>query len=161
MAAKPPDEQTRERVIESWMLTIVQDGGVARLDDLHIDQIDEQWKPRETWIHGGLEAFRLALKVRDRHQLPFNVGLGFSLESGGEFAGFDFQTGEEFMASVDWSPPSLYIFEPGKGPSIGAADVRKLNRNIFPSLPQTATCCGIEFREMQTDERRRSIFLEG
>jgi hypothetical protein len=27
--------------LEAWMLTIVQDGGVARFDDLQIDQIDE------------------------------------------------------------------------------------------------------------------------
>jgi hypothetical protein len=47
-----------------------------------LDQIDAQWKPRETWIQGGLEAFRLALMARDRHQLRFTVGLGFSLKSG-------------------------------------------------------------------------------
>jgi hypothetical protein len=161
MAAKSSNENAREHTIETWMLTIVQDGGVARFDDLHIDQIDEQWKPREMWIQGGVEAFRLALMVRDRHQLPFTVGLGFSLESGEQLTSVDFQTGEEFMARVDWSPPSLYLFGPGREPSIETAVIQKLNRNLFPGLPQTASCYHTEFREIRTNERRHSVFLEG
>jgi hypothetical protein len=161
MAEEPSNGHARERSIEAWMLTIVQDGGVGRFDDLHIDQIDEQWKPRETWIHGGLEAFRLALKVRDHHQLPYVVGLGFSLKSEDQLPDGDFQTGEEFMARVDWSPPSLYLFERGNKPSIATTVVRTLNRNLFPGLPQTASCYWTEFREMHTNEGRRSVFLEG
>jgi hypothetical protein len=72
----------REHSIEAWMLTTVRDGGVVRMEDLHIDRIDETWKAREYWIQGGLEAFRLALMLRDRRQIPFAVALGFSLESG-------------------------------------------------------------------------------
>src|ERR1700686_1108829 len=161
MAARPPNEPARERAIEAWLLAIVQYGGVARFDNLHIDQIDELWKPREMWIQGGLEAFRLALTVRDSHNFRFIVGLGFSLESGGQYTGVDFQTGEEFVARVDWSPPSLYLFEPGKEPSIETTVVRKLNRNIFPGLPERANCYCIEFRERGTHERRRSVFVEG
>jgi len=111
MATKPLDEQARERVIEAWMLRIVRDGGIARFDNLHIDQIDEGWEPREMWVQGGMEAFRLALMVRDRHKFRFIVGLGFSLESGATSTDFDFQTGEELISRVDWSAPSLYLFE--------------------------------------------------
>jgi hypothetical protein len=119
------------------------------------------WKPREMWIQGGLEAFRIALLERDRHQLHFIVGLGFSLEPEEQFAHVDFQTEEQFMSRVDWSPPSLYLFEPGKEPSIGTTVVRKLNRNLFPGLAQTASCYCAEFRETRTNEYRRNVFLEG
>jgi hypothetical protein len=161
MAAKPRNEQARERTIEAWMLTIVQDGGIARFDDLHIDRIDDQWKQREMWIQGGLEAFRLALMVRDRHQLPFTVGLGFSLDSEKQLAGVEFQTADEFIARVDWSPPSLYLFEPGTEPSSQTTALRNLSRNLFPGLPETTSCYCIEFREKDTNEHRRSVFLEG
>jgi hypothetical protein len=41
MATTPSIEQARERTIEAWMLRIVQDDGVARFDDLQINQIDK------------------------------------------------------------------------------------------------------------------------
>jgi hypothetical protein len=91
MSLKPTREQTREYSVEAWMLTTVRDGGVAKIDDLHIDKIDEAWKPREFWVPKGLEAFRMALMLRDRHHLPFAVALGFSLESGEHSTGVNFQ----------------------------------------------------------------------
>jgi len=161
MVSTQPSEQAREHAIQVWMLKIAQDGGNARFDDLHIDHIDELWKPREMWIEGGVEAFRLALQVRDRCQVPFIVGLGFSLESDEQCADVDFQTGAEFMSRVDWSPPSLYLFERGKEPRIGTAVVRELNRSLFPGLPETVRCYYISFRETPTNEYRCSVFLEG
>lgn len=110
------------------MLTTIQDGGVARFDDLHIDRIDELWKPREMWIPGGLEAFRLALMLRDRHQLPFTVALGCSLESGEQLANVDFQTVDELGAKLNWTPPSLYLFTPGKEPR--AENVRAIENGV-------------------------------
>jgi hypothetical protein len=161
MATRPPNDQAGESAIEAWMLRIVQDGGVARFDDLHIDQIDELWKSREMWIQGGVEAFRLALMLRDRHNLHFAVGLGFGLDPRDQSAEVNFKTQGELMANVDWSPPSLYLFERGKEPSINATLVRKLGRNLLPNLPETASCYCIEFREMDTNESRRSVFVEG
>jgi hypothetical protein len=161
MAARPPNEPARERAVETWMLTIVQYGGIARFDDLHIGEIDELWKPREMWIEGGVEAFRLALILRDRHNLRFAVGLGFGLDSRHQSTGVDFQTQGELMANVDRSPPSLYLFEPGKEPSNQTTVVLKLSRGLFPGLPETASCYCIEFREIDTNECRRSVFVEG
>jgi hypothetical protein len=93
--------------------------------------------------------------------LRFIVGLGFSLESGEQFPCVDFQTGDELMARVDWSPPSLYLFEPGKEPSVETDVVQKLNRSLFPGLPETASSYFIEFRETNTDDCRHSVFVEG
>jgi hypothetical protein len=167
---KANEETARKGAIEAWMLTIVRDGGVARLDDLHIDKIDEQWKPREMWIKGGQEAFRLALTLRDHHLLPLTVGLGFSLESRKQCTGVDFQTKEELMATLDWSPPSLYLFERGTEPRTSAAwatregsvhpnvVIQDLNRNLFNSQ---AACYYIEFCRVGSEEYSRSVFLEG
>jgi hypothetical protein len=35
-----------EQIIEKWMLTVSQNGGIQRSDDLHIDRIDEAWRSR-------------------------------------------------------------------------------------------------------------------
>jgi hypothetical protein len=161
----------REHSIEAWMLTTVGDGGVVRMDDLHIDRVDETWKSREYWIQGGLEAFRLALMLRDRHQIPFVVALGFSLESGEHFTDVNFQNTKELGEKLNWTPPSLYLFEPGKTPRTNAvredgaveADlvVRELNRDLFGDSVQPANCYYIEFRQLQSAEYSRSVFLEG
>jgi len=97
MSLKATPEQAREHSIEAWMLTKIRDGGVVRMDDLHVDKIDEAWKPRECWVQSGLEAFRMASMSRDRHHLPFTVALGFSLESGEHFTGVDFQNTTELF----------------------------------------------------------------
>ena len=163
MSLEPTREQTREYSIESWMRTIVRDGGVVRMDDLHIDKIDEAWKPRECWLQSGLEAFRMALMLRDRHHLPFTVALGFSLESGKHLTGVDFQNPTELDEKLNWAPPSLYVFEPGKTPRTDITNVviRELEPGFFGDAVQPANCYYVEFRQAQSSEYNRSVFLEG
>ena len=55
------------------MLDIATDGGVEKFDDLHIDEIDENWKPRERWFEAGIKAFRIAMELRKEYELPFLV----------------------------------------------------------------------------------------
>jgi hypothetical protein len=162
MSLKPTPEQTPEHAIETWMLTIVRDGGILRTDDLHIDKIDEAWKPRECWVQNGLEAFRTALTLRDCHHLPFTVALGFSLESGDHFDGVDFQNTAELVEQLNWTPPSLYLFEPGKTPRTNISDIviRELRPDFFGITVQSANCYYIEFQS-QWNEWNRSVFLEG
>ena len=163
MSLKPTPEQAREYSIETWMLTIVRDGGVVRFDDLHIDKIDEAWKRRECWVPKGLEALRIALKLRDRHHLPFTVALGMSLESSEHSTGVNFQNTAELVEQLDWSPPSLYLFEPGKTPRTHTTDViiRDLLPDFFGAIVQQTNCYYIEFRQSQSNDYNRSVFLEG
>ena len=98
---------THQEIIERWMLSAATDGGIRRLDELHIDDIDPEWKSKSEWLSGGLVVFRLAVEIRDRHKLPLTVGVGFSLEAGEELRGVDFHTSVEFRERFDWSPPSL------------------------------------------------------
>jgi hypothetical protein len=133
------------------------------MDDLHVDKIDETWKPRECWVQSGLEAFRMALMLRDRHHLPFTVALGFSLKSSKHFTGADFQNAAELAEKLNWVPPSLYLFEPGKTPRTKITDVviRELKPGCFGATIQLADCYCIEFRQPQSSEYNCSVFLEG
>jgi hypothetical protein len=71
------NKRSREEVIENWMLSIFKNGGIARFDDLRIHVIDSSWEQRARWVEGGLEAFRLAQTLRDRHDLPSELLLHF------------------------------------------------------------------------------------
>jgi hypothetical protein len=38
------------------MLATISNGGIERLDDLHVDEIDENWKQRTNWIPASIRA---------------------------------------------------------------------------------------------------------
>jgi hypothetical protein len=153
-----------EATIEGWMSAIVMERGVLRFDDLHIDQIDSTWKHRDQWIEGGREAFRMAIGVRNRNQLPFVVGLGFSLESGGKALGIDFRTKQELHAKLDSSPPSLYLFRRGGEPrtQVSAAEgtVQYFDPAMLGALGDVL-CYYLEFKQPGFTKFYRSAFVEG
>jgi hypothetical protein len=158
------DNRKREEAIENWMLTIVDDGGILRLDDLHIDEIDSAWKDRNRWVEGGLEAFRAARKLRDRHGLPLTVAVAFSLDSDGQRRGIDFQTRSELEEKLNWSPPSLYLFHRGEEARRKKAfgdPAQQLNPSIFAIYGANVACYYFEFKQQDADEYCRSVFIEG
>ena len=158
------DNRRREEVIQEWMLAIVDDGGVRRFDDLHIDQIDSAWEDREHWVEGGLKAFRLAQVLRDRNGLPFTVGLSFSLASDRRALGVDFRTQRELEGRLNWSPPSLHLFQRGEEPRSQMAlgdSVQDLNSSIFALQGAGVVCYYLEFLQKDAEECCRSVFIEG
>jgi hypothetical protein len=166
-------EQTREEVVERWMLAAVRDGGVERFDDLHVDRIEAQWKERKAWVSAGLDAYRVAVVLRDRHQLPFVVTLGFSLESGERLPDMGLKTMEELTGRLDWSPPSLYLFHPGRTPCSEATRaiaekvvedsvvIQELNPAMFGVEVSAARAYYMVFRPTGSSEATSSLFIEG
>src|SRR5215471_6154128 len=119
-------DSRRETKIREWMPATVSNGGIERLDDLHVDDIDENWKQRANWISASIRAYELAVKLQSDLGLGVTVALAFSLLDG---MGQTFDTEEEFESQLDWSPPSLYLFK---------ADDRKHLSNVirFDPLPK-------------------------
>jgi len=147
--------------IERWMSAIVIDGGVLGFDDLHIGSTR---KHRDQWIEGGLDAFRMAIGVRNRNQLPFVVGLGFSLESGGKALGIDFRTKQELHAKLDSSPPSLYLFRRGGEPNTQVSAAEGTVQYFDPAIlgaQGDLRCCYLEFKQPGFTKFYRSVFVEG
>ena len=95
------------------MLATVSDGGIERLDDLHVDDIDAGWKDPSSWVSAGLTAYGLALGIRRELGLDVTVALAFSLLDGQDTSEDVFDTQAEFEKQLDWSPPSLYLFKVG------------------------------------------------
>lgn len=158
----PALDRNPEDIIERWMLQIATDDGVDRFDDLHIDAIDPAWKERALWIEKAIEAFHIAVSVRNRNRMPFSIGLGFSLHSSDSLTGINFRTKKEFIEQLDWSPPSLYIFRSGDEPHArsASAKVQILNPAIL-GLTDHMRCYYLEFEQEGKDECYRSVFMEG
>jgi len=158
------DNLNHEDPVEKWMLAVIDDGGIERLDDLHIDEIDSRWKNRDNWFEGGLEALRVAKSVRDRNQLPFTVALAFSLKSAELPIGVDFRTRSEFVERLDWSPPSLYLFRYGdkrRTQIVPGVAVQELSPLTFGISESGLACYYLEFLPQDAEEYCRSAFIEG
>ncbi len=166
-------EVRAEQVIKDWMSTVFRDGGIERFDDLHNDRIDETWRSQKVWVEGGLVAFRIAVRLRDRHELPVQVVLGFSLQAEDKKIGIDFTTQEDFAKRLDWTPPSLYLFKAETDHSLENekaikegrvsedAEVKELDMNLFGAPETRQRCFYTEFRRTDDTEYCRSVFLQG
>jgi hypothetical protein len=160
-----------EATIEQWMLSVIQDGGVDRYDDLHLDHIDPRWRSRELWISAGVEAFQLALSLRDRHHLSLTIALAFSLEPSSHPRGFDFTAPEQLQNLLDWSPPSLYLFRRGQEPWLQMTGSEQGNNKsqelivqagnssevLGPGIPGTGYL--LEFRQPASEDYSRTFFV--
>ncbi len=153
-------------IIETWMSGCVQNGGIERHDELHIDRIDEAWRVPGVWIAASLETLALATSIRDSAGYrDLSVVLAFSLKSTPQKKGVDFTTKEELAERLSHTPPSLYMFYRGREPWIQAqADcmtVRKIDVGIFGPSVGLKECFYMEFKEPGQDAYYRSVFLAG
>lgn len=153
----------------SWMLSAIKSGGVERFADLHIDNIDPKWKKREHWLHGGLEALRIATIERTSNKLPFDIALVYSLKAGTDPLGINFGDIETLQEEFDWSPPSLYLIKKGEKPwtcgaangSTGPSEIRTepLDPRLYKHEGLTATGFFMEFKPSDVIEYSRTVHI--
>lgn len=159
-----------EEIIESWMRTIVRDGGITRYDDLHIDRIDHKWKSPNLWIPAAFHVHDLAVNICNRCKIEFLVAIAFSLKASEKPTGIDFYTRREFEARFDQTPPSLYLFQRGMEPWIDVEVIadRSSDKNIFAQKMATAVfgslatqkdCWYMQFRHDNVKGYSRSVFV--
>jgi hypothetical protein len=149
----------REATIRRWMLATVSDGGIERLDDLHVDNIDASWKDPASWVSAGLTAYGLALGIRRELSLDVTVALGFSLVDE-DTSGDVFETQEEFEKHLDWSPPSLYLFKGDDQQHLSATvGVDPLPKALLSQLPEDAKSFLLRWLA-EDGSQRRSVFVQ-
>jgi hypothetical protein len=51
--------------IETWRSGCVQNGGIERHEELHVDRINGAWRAPGVWIAASLETLGLATSIRD------------------------------------------------------------------------------------------------
>jgi hypothetical protein len=154
-----------ENKIESWMRTVIRDGGVDRYDELHINRIDNSWKDKTVWLSAALHAYDLSLNIRNREHFAFTVALALSLVSATRRLGVTFNTRIEIEEELDKTPPSLYLFRPSEQPwlRLGANknDVVTLDSSLFGTSIRATSCFYLEFKNTLDDQYARTIFVMG
>ena len=150
-------DSRHETKIREWMLATISNGGIDRLDDLHVDDIDEDWKQRANWIFASLHAYELAMKLQRDLGLSEKVALVCSLLDG---TGQTFDTEEDFERQLDWSPPSLYLFRAGDQQHLSSV-VRfdPLPKALASRLPQGAKSFLLQW-PTEDGNVRRSVLVE-
>jgi hypothetical protein len=150
-------DSRHETKIREWMLATIANGGIERLDDLHVDDIDENWKQRTNWISASLRAYELAVRLQSDLGLSVKVALAFSLLDG---MGQTFETEEEFERQLDWSPPSLYLFKVGDQQHLSnVVRFDPLPKTVAYRLPQGSKSFLLQWAT-EDGSVRRSVFVE-
>lgn len=142
------------------MLETVTNGGIERLDDLHVDRIDDDWKQRAAWVAAGVTAYPLAVRICADLGLDVTVGLAFSLLDAKDDSLETFETQKEFESQLDWSPPSLYLFKAGDHQHLsGTVRVNPLPESLMSLLPQGTKSFLLRWAA-ENGEERRSVIVE-
>ena len=150
----------RETTIRGWMLATVSDGGIERLDDLHVDDMDANWKDPTNWVSAGLIAYGLALGIRRELGLDVTVALGFSLKDAQDTSRDVFETEEDFEKQLDWSPPSLYLFRVSDQQHLSATvRVDPLPKALLSQLPEDTKSFLLRWLA-EDGSQRRSVFVQ-
>jgi hypothetical protein len=150
----------RETTIRRWMLATVSDGGIERLDDLHVDKIDASWKDPTSWVSAGLISYGLALEIRRELGLDVTVALAFSLVDAQDTSEDVFDTQAEFEKQFDWSAPSLYLFKVGDQQHLSATvRVDPLPKVLFSQLPEDTKSFLLRWLT-EDGSQRRSVFVQ-
>jgi hypothetical protein len=159
-------------IIEQWIHSNVQNNGYDRFDDLHIDNIDRQWKASNFWIQGGFKAFQIAVRIRNEQMQNVTIALAFALIAGKEPRGLNFASLKEMERELNSSPPSLYLFRKGHEPwtDVGlrsgrlAPDtvvLRNIDCHSFGCPPEAISCQCMEFKQVDFDEYSRTFLISG
>jgi hypothetical protein len=167
------DGSKHDRVIRKWFESVLSEGGIDRYDDLHIDQIDRSWKAPAKWIAAALSSFRAAEQLRNKLSSPDrpSVVLAFALKAADYPIGVTFRGREELESSFSATPPSLYLFRPGREFWHEAEEyATRMGKNVlyitqlapssfFPDLSSDVKCIYMEFLREGDDEYTRDLFL--
>ena len=150
----------RETAIRRWMLATVSGGGIERLDNFHVDDIDAAWKDPASWVSAGLTAYGLAWGIRRELGLDVTVALAFSLIDAQDTSEDVFDTQAEFEKQLDWSPPSLYLFKVGDQQHLSATvRVDPLPKVLLSQFREDTKSFLLRWRA-EDGSQRRSVFVE-
>lgn len=164
-----------ESTIEEWFRAVVEDGGIERLDDLHIDQIDDVWRPSSEWIAGALQSFEAAIKIRNAIVSDGSLVILLSIPLQDAIApeGVTFHTCDDLKKSLSYTPPSLYVLRSDHPWIRQMREAKKMNisrdshitllntANFFDGIPETITCTYSESKRPEDEEYSRYVSLAG
>jgi hypothetical protein len=110
--------------------------------------------PRGTWLDGSSKAISLAKELKTGIAPEKTLAIMCALTSDGSDLVVP-RSPTELGEQIDWTPPSLYLFDPGGEPwaDSGAISITRTVR-MFPAC---SVCFVMEFRARQENELRRTF----
>ena len=168
--------KTRHRAaIKSWFDGVSTDGGIERLDHLHIGSVDKAWKPKAAWIPAALESFELAVAVRDEggHSDSLSILLAFDLDGDVRPQGVTFHDRPGLERELSYIPPSLYVLRRGEefwrqweelqgSEKDPAVLIERLNvSTLFGEIRGNLECVYMESKRTNDDAYSRALYLAG
>lgn len=156
MSEDPAEQaaEARRSIIENWMRMVLATGGIERFDDLHIDQIDPVWRDRDSWVDGSSDALTLARELKEAiaPEKTLVIMCGLSSEDREVAPPHSLV---ELAIQMDWTPPSLYLFDPRNEPWVDSGRV-KVTLTV-PMLPACSKCFVMDFNTEEQNETRRTF----
>ena len=148
------------QAVETWMGRTLKELADKGVQNLHVDEINEDYTKRELWPVAALACFEAASLVRDRRNLSITVAMGIGLRPGRIPQGASFADWQEVWSEVDDAPPSLYIWEHGSDP-IGIRVTQTRSLDAAMNLPTSVPCQVLlsEWHDPRDDEFRRTLWL--
>lgn len=153
------DEIARERIAR-WIRDTMAEGKLDEFNDLHVDQISSQFRPKELWITASEHALDAARKLLGASGETLTLAIGISLTAFAAPVGLRATSSLDLVAELDWTPPSLYLFRHGAEPwlAVEGEECTELPRAFRTDAPEGKAFFCEWYHELDR-EFRRTVWL--
>lgn len=146
--------------IETWAAEVIRHHRIDDFDDLHLDEISEEFRARDTWIAASEQCLELGARVMTQFPGEYAIVVGISLTSNDGPVGIRVDGLDALGTELDWSPPSLYVVKRAAPPWVdsGQEGCIELTEPFRPRMKGgRAFFC--EWWHAADHEYRRSVWL--
>lgn len=98
--------------LQNWINQVISNRLWEKYVDLHIDEVDENFRQKQNWITGSLFLFNCILSLIDKDE--YDVFLVIPLSCGPKDGLISFTKLESLESELDITPPSFYLFPKGE-----------------------------------------------
>jgi hypothetical protein len=114
MTSAPINATLKQRV-SNWLQFAEHRLDTLPSENIHIDQLDASYKPKDYWVAGGLLSLEYALSEVDRRRMTVTVALEIFLAPSVTLVGYDVAV-LRLSENFSWTPPQLEVFRLGGEP---------------------------------------------
>lgn len=102
-------ETNKLACIEAWAVEVIRHQRIDDFDDLHVDEISEEFRARDTWIAASEQCLELGARLMEQYSGEYAIVVGMSLTANDRPVGIRVDELDALGAELDGSPPSLYV----------------------------------------------------
>lgn len=149
----------KEKLI-AWVLDNIQNKGFNRFDDIHLDQLSDEYSSSHTWIMGIEKVISILQEIKGQVPTEFSVTVGISLRSTDCLSGMTFTNRVQLEKEFTVTPPSLYVFKNENEPWNCHPELTSELKFEFVSIPRIKTNAFLlEWKEEFEEHYNRSLWL--